>query len=115
MQTRGATGTSEWKQFAIELPVAAAATNITFGVLMPGDGTAWFDDLAVELDGQPYTNPSVFDFGFESPSIRGLMGGGAGYRVELDSTMGVPRVRGDEPAKWAICGRHALCSPRARG
>ena len=87
MATRGATGTSDWKRFTIELPVDRAATNINFGMLMPGTGTAWFDDLAIELDGQPFTDASVFDFGFESATARGFSTGGNGYRVTLDSTV----------------------------
>jgi erythromycin esterase-like protein len=86
MQARGATGTADWKPFVIELPVGAAATSISFGVLMPGDGTAWFDDLVIEFDGRPYTNPT-FDFGFEEPSLRGFNAGGTGYRVELDTAV----------------------------
>ncbi|MEP6834971.1 MAG: hypothetical protein ABJB74_16410 [Gemmatimonas sp.] len=29
-------------------------SNIFFGALHPGDGTAWFDALSIEIDGQPY-------------------------------------------------------------
>jgi erythromycin esterase-like protein len=64
--------------------VAKDAKNINFGAILPGTGTAWFDDLAVEVDGQPYGDSSLFDFGFESPSPRGFFVGGPGYRVELD-------------------------------
>jgi len=43
--------TTDWKRYEIELPVAANTTNINFGAILSGDGTAWFDDLTVELDG----------------------------------------------------------------
>jgi erythromycin esterase-like protein len=85
MQGRGATGTSDWKQYAIELPVDASAKNINFGLILAGDGQAWFDDLTVELDGQPYTDDSLFDFGFESPAPKGFRTGGQSYRVGLDA------------------------------
>ena len=85
MQTRGATGTSDWKQYVIELDVPASTTNVVFGALFPGDGTAWYDDLALEIDGKPYVDAAVFDFGFEAPTIRGFQTGGTNYRVELDS------------------------------
>ncbi|MEQ1913381.1 MAG: erythromycin esterase family protein, partial [Vicinamibacterales bacterium] len=85
MQSRGATGTSDWKRYVIELPVDASVKNINFGMLMPGDGAAWFDALTIELDGQPYTDQSVFDLDFESTSPRGFYTGGNGYRVELDA------------------------------
>jgi hypothetical protein len=39
--------------------------NINFGVLMPGTGAAWFDDLQLEIDGKPYDASEVFDFEFE--------------------------------------------------
>ena len=82
LQARGPRGTSDWTRYEIDLPVAAEATNITFGLLMPGRGTAWFDDLAIDIDGQPYANP-IYDFGFESGSLRGLSTNGAGYEFSV--------------------------------
>ncbi len=87
MQARDVAGTTEWTKFTIELPVDASAKNINFGALLPGDGTAWFDDLTIELDGEPYTETDGFDLGFESPSPRGFFTGGQGYRVQLDTTV----------------------------
>ena len=84
MQDRGATGTTDWKQYVIELPVDASATSVVFGMLMPGDGKAWFDDLAIEIDGQRYADRSALDLEFESSSPRGFHTGGSGYSVELD-------------------------------
>ncbi len=54
MAGRGATGTSDWKQYSIEMDIDTSAQNIVFGVIMPGNGTAWFDDLQLELDGKVY-------------------------------------------------------------
>ena len=87
MQSRGVTGSTEWTRYTIELPVDASARNINFGALLPGDGTAWFDDLTIELDGQAYTETDAFDLGFESPSPRGFFTGGDGYRVQLDGSV----------------------------
>ena len=84
MSNRGVTGTSEWARYQIELPVAANARNINFGALHTGDGSAWFDGLTIELDGVSYTNQSIFDLDFESPTPRGFFVGGAGYEVQLD-------------------------------
>lgn len=53
MAGRPVTGDTEWTRYEITLPVAAEAVNINFGCLLTGDGTAWFDDLAVALDGVP--------------------------------------------------------------
>ena len=63
----------------IELPVDASVTNINFGAVLPGDGTAWFDDLTIEVDGQPYSEADAFDLGFESPFPRGFYTGGSEY------------------------------------
>jgi erythromycin esterase-like protein len=90
MATRGVTGTTDWARCTIELTVDASVKNINFGALMPGDGTAWFDDLTIELDGQPYTAADAadrFDLGFESQSPRGFFTGGQGYRVQLDTSV----------------------------
>lgn len=84
MQTRGATGTADWKRYEIELPVEPGAKNIAFGVLHTGNGTAWFDGLAVELDGVPYLDKSELDLDFESASPTGFRTGGNGYRSRLD-------------------------------
>jgi erythromycin esterase-like protein len=85
MQDRGATGTTDWKRYEIELPVTADAKSIYFGALFPGNGKAWFDGLAIEVDGVPYTNREAFDPDFESTTPLGFQTGGNGYLVELDS------------------------------
>jgi hypothetical protein len=56
-------------------------------MLMPGNGTAWFDDLKIELNGDPFIDTGLFDLGFESASPRGFFTGGNGYRVTLDNTV----------------------------
>ena len=53
MGSRGVTGTTPWTAYEITLPVDSAAVNIAFGVLHPGDGTAWFDSLTLDVDGKP--------------------------------------------------------------
>lgn len=65
MHDRAPTGTTDWKQFAIELDVAKEAVNINFGLLSTGDGVVWFDDLRVEIDGKPVDLAGKFDLDFE--------------------------------------------------
>lgn len=84
MQDRGVTGTQDWKRFVIDLPVAEDATNINFGVLQSGDGTAWFDGLAIEVDGKPYRDSNAIDLDFESSRPTGFYTGGNGYEVQPD-------------------------------
>ena len=87
MQSRGVTGTTDWTRYTIELPVDASAKNINFGALLPGDGTAWFDGLTIELDGERFTDALEMDLDFESASPRGFFTGGAGYRVAIDAAV----------------------------
>jgi hypothetical protein len=89
---RGATGTTSWTHYEFELPVGKTATNINFGVLLSGTGTAWVDSMKVELDGEPYYSP-LFDFDFESPAVKGFYAGCGGYarcteyKVGIDDTV----------------------------
>jgi erythromycin esterase-like protein len=85
--TTTATGTHDWQQFEVDLTIPADTTNINFGVLLAGNGEAWFDTLAVSLNGTSYTNNSLFDFDFESPTPVGFGIGGNGYSVRLDPTV----------------------------
>jgi len=84
MSERGPRGTTPWTLYEISMPVPADVKNINFGVLHPGDGTAWFDSLQVEIDDVRYANSELFDFDFESGTLKGLVASGAGYQVGLD-------------------------------
>jgi erythromycin esterase-like protein len=87
MQNRGVTGTTDWKKYDIDLPVAADAKNINFGALHTGDGTAWFDGLTVELDGKKWEGTGSIDLDFESTRPTGFYTGGAGYDVQPDGAV----------------------------
>jgi erythromycin esterase-like protein len=84
MGGRGVTGTTDWKRYDIELPVAADTRNINFGALLTGDGSAWFDGLTIELDGKPYVDTGAIDLDFEAEA-KGFYTGGDGYQVRPDS------------------------------
>lgn len=94
MYDRGPRGTTSWTKYEIKLPVPAGAKNINFGVLHPGNGSAWFDSLQVEIDGVPYSDTSNFDLDFESDPPRGFFIGTGGlnscgtrceeYKVAID-------------------------------
>jgi uncharacterized protein (TIGR02246 family) len=86
---RGATGSTDWARYQIDLPVPAGAHSINFGLLFTGAGSAWFDSLRVELNDELYSDPP-FDFDFESPGHKGYFAGdniGSGrYKVSIDDT-----------------------------
>lgn len=108
MSARGAKGTGNWRQFEIELTVDPLATNINFGALLTGEGTAWFDDLKVEIDGKRFANGDLFDFGFEFESYPtlGFGFGGRGYQVGVTDrvqrtgmkSLRMMRIKGTEAA-----------------
>jgi erythromycin esterase len=50
MRTGGPRGTTGWRRFDIRVPVASNATMISYGVLLTGRGSAWFDGLEVAVD-----------------------------------------------------------------
>lgn len=85
MQDRGPTGTTDWKRYEIALDVDPKVVNISFGALLSGEGTAWFDGLQVEIDGKPFTDDKPFDLDFESESARGFYTAGEGYDVGVVS------------------------------
>jgi C-terminal processing protease CtpA/Prc len=52
MQERKITGTNDWRRYAITLPYPAdAAENIYVAGILAGQGTAWFDDFVLTIDG----------------------------------------------------------------
>ncbi len=89
MMSRKIGGTSDWRRFDINLPVAADATNINFGLLLTGQGTAWFDGLTIDLNGVHYVNKNAFDLEFPGTTVPHAYTGGEGYQVEIDRTMSI--------------------------
>ncbi|MGF7218556.1 C-terminal processing protease CtpA/Prc [Spirosoma lacussanchae] len=53
MQQRGVKGSTDWQQYTITLPLPDKAVSLNIGGLLVGSGTAWFDDLALSVDGRP--------------------------------------------------------------
>ncbi|NOY47415.1 MAG: erythromycin esterase family protein [Chlorobi bacterium] len=51
MNDRGLTGTNDWQKVSIRLSVDKSTTKITFGSLLTGKGTAWFDGFEIYIDG----------------------------------------------------------------
>lgn len=49
-----------WQKYELSVNIPAGTVYINFGALLNGSGTAWFDKLSVDLDGQPYAaNPTT--------------------------------------------------------
>jgi erythromycin esterase len=54
MADRGPKGTTDWQEYVIELDIPEDGSNINFGVILVGTGKAWFDNLQIFLDDEPY-------------------------------------------------------------
>lgn len=54
MADRGPKGTTSWQEYVIELDIPKDISNINFGAILVGTGKAWFDNLKIFLDGEPY-------------------------------------------------------------
>ncbi|SET88376.1 S41 family peptidase [Hymenobacter actinosclerus] len=46
-------GTTGWQRYEVTLPLNADATELFFGGILEGQGTAWLDDLQLTIDGKP--------------------------------------------------------------
>ena len=86
MQARAPKGTTDWTRCEIVLDIPRETVNINFGMLMPGTGTAWFDDLRLEIDGKPYDATTLYDFDFESGQIKGFFTPASGYTAGVDDS-----------------------------
>jgi erythromycin esterase len=67
MASRGPRRTTPWTRYEVEVPVDSSATFVVFGVIHHGNGTAWFDSLAVEVVGPPRPRSAQRSSGFEPP------------------------------------------------
>ena len=53
MAGRGLTGTASWRAAAVTVDVPADGVTLVLGPLLVGSGTAWFDDLTLEVTAIP--------------------------------------------------------------
>lgn len=59
MSNRAVEGTTDWKEYQVVLDVPENATHIALGFLLIGDGTAWGDDLKLEVVGNVGEGPET--------------------------------------------------------
>ncbi len=52
-QQAGLSGTADWAEYSIRLPLVAGARDLVFGVLLSGQGRVWADDLELRVDDKP--------------------------------------------------------------
>lgn len=60
MNSRGITGTTDWKEYEITLPLNAEKTDkIVVGGLLVGKGKMWLDNLQISIDGKDLDNENL--------------------------------------------------------
>jgi erythromycin esterase-like protein len=86
MQAQNIKGDTDWKRYEFTIDVPADAQATSFGFILNGPGSAWFDDIEIELDGVKYEDPEAFTFDFENDAVRYLRGGSAEYTIARSKT-----------------------------
>jgi len=61
MHERGLSGNNAWTQVSIKMDISESAKNIRFGGVFTGEGTAWFDNFELYINGEKYIDPIVPD------------------------------------------------------
>lgn len=84
MKSGGATATSDWRPYSIDLAVPANAARIHFGIIFPATGTAWFDDLRLQVAAKSGEGETLFESGFEAEGLSGFSVDGHGQEIEHD-------------------------------
>ncbi|WP_159637733.1 S41 family peptidase [Sphingobacterium composti Ten et al. 2007 non Yoo et al. 2007] len=60
MNSRGITGTTDWKEYEITLPLIPEKTDkIVLGGLLVGKGKMWIDNLKISIDGKDLNNENL--------------------------------------------------------
>ncbi len=91
MSERQLDGTTPWTRCDLTLDIPDSVSNIVIGCMLKGSGTAWFDSLAVEIDGHPFAGNQDLDLTMEHTDrpvgIDISVVTGSPYAIDLDSTM----------------------------
>lgn len=70
MQDRGVKGTTDWKQYSVELDYdASKARTITFGGLLVGKGRMWLDNLSISIDGVDIDKAQLYKAQLTKPEL----------------------------------------------
>jgi erythromycin esterase-like protein len=111
--TREVSGTTPWTPYDLNVDIPANTTVIVFGCILSGSGTAWFDSLAVEIDGTPFAGNTELDLSMERADrpvgFTTSQVAGSSYAIDLDSTtvfagrrsLRIRRVAPDAPPSTA--------------
>ncbi len=92
MSSQQASGTRDWKEYSITLPVDRHADKVLFGVLLAGTGTAWADDLQLLVDGKPIAEVAQVERPKTILDTDHEFDGGSGVRINSLSAMQIDNL-----------------------
>lgn len=72
--SQAATGTSPWTRYELEVDLPADITSTFLALEMAGNGTVWFDNLSLEVDGHPLKQESVQSLAGPPPGFATWLG-----------------------------------------
>jgi len=122
--TQDVSGSTPWAPYDFTLEIPDSISFIRFGCMLAGGGTAWFDSLAIEIDGEPFAGNEDLDLtmertdrpvGFSNVGVKGRP-----YAIDLDSTtvfageysLCIRRVEPDAPAATATWSEASAAATR---
>lgn len=91
MQQRGITGTTDWEQYTITLPLKPnEAQKIVIGGLLSGSGKMWIDNLEVTIDGKSLENAPAKQLTGAQRDTR--FDAGSNFEIDIPSTQEVENL-----------------------
>ncbi len=87
MESQQIKGTTDWKRYELVVDVPPNAFEVSFGFMLVGEGSAWFDDIEIEIDGKKFEDASKYSFDFENDAVRYLAGGAPDYTMKRVETV----------------------------
>ncbi len=108
MNSRRIRWTRDWQEAEVVLDVAQEARTITFGLSLAGNGTAWLDDVRIEIVGKEVPSTDLFDREWNG-EVRHAIGGDRPVNLDFEEGIGAPVLDAgpvataplsDEQARW---------------
>ena len=92
MADRGITGTLDWNEYSITLPLPEDAHKIYVGGLLTGKGEMWMDDLKITIDGPDLSEAPIKEIVLPPASLDTAFANGSGIKIENSGTKSVNRL-----------------------
>lgn len=85
MMNRGITGTNDWKEFSISLPLSEDVEKIFIGGLLAGEGAIWVDDLSIQIDDKDLSSVPLKQKKIYAAALDTAFNNGSGLNFDLNA------------------------------